>query len=103
MEEVDTILKQIKTLRNEASVLVFKEIETLATKAVKKYSHITDFCMAMGSGDFSCKCNHYRGCTLHHVRPEVDRVLALIDQYDEDLHITGIPIKITKEKTVYTW
>lgn len=96
MGTLETYQKKIDDLKESQTKICMEYIEQEAQKILTKYPELTVYCQGMGSWSFhdmwECIVDEVDGVKL-----ERDTTIAQIfDLYDEELHLSGIPMKITK-------
>lgn len=87
------LVRKHRQADKEVTAQLLKMVEYKARQIMRQHPRLTGFCMAMGSWAF------YDG-TNHPVRPDytsgvkyLEPFAAFIDEYDEDFHLTGCPMK----------
>ena len=54
---IDRLLSHKEIIDDKLRKAIYDRIRYLAIKALKRYQHLTEFCMAMGMYKVWCKCN----------------------------------------------
>lgn len=101
-DEAETLLSEAGELKDKAANLIYVEIKELSSKLIKRSKHVLDFHMAMGGQGFSCKCNqglnYMVTCPYESKYPEIAVIKEIVDTYNYELHITGMPLKVARDK-----
>ena len=85
--------------RTEVDKILLELIELRARAYMKDNPEVKEFVMAMGSATF----NDGKNCLYDSdLPPGSEAVFDLINKYDEDYHITGVPMRFTATGPVVT-
>jgi hypothetical protein len=92
---LETYQKKIDDLQEYQRQVCLEFIEQEAQKILTKYPELTVYCQAMGSWSFhdmwECVVDEVDGVNL-----EKDTTIAQIFDTYRELHLAGVPLKITK-------
>ncbi len=84
-------IKRVDDLLDEACKLARAELEKRVRAVLRRNRRAKSFCMAMGSASFSDK---YGGYIFPEDVPYAKPVWDLLDEYNDQLYLTGDPMKI---------
>jgi len=89
--------EKIDMLKDCQSEIAMEYIQEEAQRILTQYPELTSYCQGMGSWSF-----HDAWCSpvdkVDEVDLEHDSSIAMIFyEYDEDLHLSGIPLRISKD------
>lgn len=95
MGTLATYQKKIDDLKESQSQICMEYIEQEAQKILTKYPELTVYCQGMGTWSFhdmwECVVDEVDGVNL-----EKDTTIAQIFDTYRELHLAGVPLKITK-------
>lgn len=97
LKALKTLQKKIDILQEKQIALSMRYIESEAKKIITQYPELTVYCQGMGGWSFYDFCHTPVG-EVDGVNLDEDTLIAeIFREYDEQLHLSGIPMKIEKD------